>query len=319
MADLYVSSFANDAFLAFVDKASENRYKEKCLYQTVTSMLESWGTTVEQPDPALNHLHEAFQPGVCRVVSFCQAVTCLLDPQPMSYGCNVKHCFQFARYSGAPDFELCLKDNLKTKFWQKRYEEEQACAAAAQLWGKELATLLQSVQNYEQEMEDLQPEERTDEKVGDAVNFTIEALKKRSDVTAQLRPDACHRLDHAMVVLFLTVARGPFAQLCGSFYTLSQQLAAVPEVAETLAILNTWKSSHQESLNVMSLDAFIKQSRGRKASGSDFDLHECERLAQLAGGLTPSQYQWVAPLMLGRLFHEARPSELELDKNSIES
>ena len=126
MAASYLESFCADALLSAVDKAAEVPEKEAFLHEAASSMVELSGLPATEPEGSTDctaHLPEGLQSVVERIASFNKAVTCLLDPQPLCFGCSVKDVFKFGRYTGSEEPEACLKENLrKNPFWKKLYE-----------------------------------------------------------------------------------------------------------------------------------------------------------------------------------------------------
>ena len=157
-----------------------------------------------------------------------------------------------------------------------------------------------------------------------ALAFCVDKLQMRSEMVQQLRPDATHRLDEQLVPLLAKVANAVVTESStqpgdsddakanmissmGShvetFYALCQQFCHVSSVAEGLASLLAWKQSNQAALNASALDELINRSVAEPVSG--FDIHECQRLAEVVGQLTAEQYARLLPVMMGKLVHEA--------------
>ena len=157
-----------------------------------------------------------------------------------------------------------------------------------------------------------------------ALAFCVDKLKMRSEMVQQLRPDATHRLDEQLVPLLAKVANAiasgdsapsdnsdsaktsmvaTMGSVVETFYALSQQFCHVPNVAQALASLLAWKQNHQAELNANALDALIHRCVEEPAS--EFDIHECQRLAEVVGQLTGEQYARLVPIMMGKLGHQA--------------
>ena len=139
---MLIDSFGNDFFLDFVDKLPGDHIKQKFVFQSLAGILQPWGFSESQPEGregAWDSVPEGISEAVGRVLSFSKAVVCLLDAQPLVFGSSAKDVYPFAKYAGGHDLEVCLRDNLKKKFWQERYQSEQQFAGPSKMLAMRLA------------------------------------------------------------------------------------------------------------------------------------------------------------------------------------
>ena len=148
---MFIDSFGSDCMLDCIDKLPADNMKQKFVFQSLTGILRPWGLSETHPEGAegvWDSVPEGTSDAIRRMVSFCKAIVCLLDAQPLYFGGAAKDVFPFAKYQGGHDLEVCLRDNLKKKFWQERYQSEQQFAGPGKMLGARLAEAVKDILEF---------------------------------------------------------------------------------------------------------------------------------------------------------------------------